>query len=64
MWAAVKRNTDRAVKNRFNLGVVLHGSGDFDGADREYREALRINPDFGGAQINRGHLLARRGAPR
>ena len=54
--AAVKRNPGRAV-NRFNLGVVLHESGDFDGADREYCEALRINPDFGGAQINRGHLL-------
>src|SRR5207253_9243206 len=34
-----------------------------DRAEKEFLSALRINPDFGDAQGNLGHLLAARGDP-
>ncbi|HEY7088013.1 MAG TPA: tetratricopeptide repeat protein, partial [Tepidisphaeraceae bacterium] len=44
-----------------NLGAALERGGDLDGAEREYREALRIDPNDADATANLSDLLRRRG---
>src|SRR5438132_7634865 len=41
----------------FNYGVVLGGLGDTDGAQRAFREAIRLKPDFFPPYINLGTAL-------
>jgi DNA-binding response OmpR family regulator len=51
------RLDDRSAEG-FNLaGVVAELSGDFRIATRYYKEALRINPDFGPAQQNAKRIV-------
>jgi tetratricopeptide (TPR) repeat protein len=40
-----------------NLGVALAGRDDVDGAIEQFRQALRIKPDFPNARINLGDAL-------
>jgi Flp pilus assembly protein TadD len=42
----------------FNLGNVLFGTGDVDGATRHYKEALACDPDHGDALNNLEVVLA------
>jgi tetratricopeptide (TPR) repeat protein len=44
-----------------NYGMILLRKGDTDGAIQQYGEAIKIKPDFVGAQVNLGYALARRG---
>ncbi len=46
----------------FSLGVWRMEEGDVVGAERSYREALRIRPDHDKARVNLAILLFRRGA--
>jgi protein O-mannosyl-transferase len=45
----------------YNLGVALAENGDLDAAIREYREAVRISPNFTEAHTNLGIALAKKG---
>lgn len=62
---ALFRSTVRAAPGslvaRFNLGVQLKDQGDLDGAEREWREALRIRADDPGSNAQLGTLAAVRG---
>jgi len=46
------------VENMNKLGVIYEYVGRLDEAEKEYREAIRINPDFAKARSNLGNLLA------
>ena len=46
---------------RYNLGVALADKGDLNAAIREYRETLRIKPDYAKAHNNLGFALATKG---
>lgn len=43
------------------LGIFFKENGDYPAAEREYREALRLNPQSGQALLELGKLLAGRG---
>lgn len=43
------------------LGIVRKENGDFEGAEKEYREAERVNPRNGQAMLELGKLLLARG---
>ncbi|MDD5629582.1 MAG: tetratricopeptide repeat protein, partial [Elusimicrobia bacterium] len=46
-WQAATVAADPSVaRARFNLAQTLHGQGRFAAAEAEYREALRLAPDF------------------
>ncbi|CAK0749777.1 protein O-GlcNAc transferase [Gammaproteobacteria bacterium] len=45
----------------FNLGVTLTNHGDFVGAERAYRRAIEIAPDFAQPRLNLGSLYERLG---
>ncbi len=55
---AVRRNAPDA---HLLLGILLKENGDYPAAEREYREALRQNPQSGQALLELGKLLAGRG---
>ncbi len=44
------------------LGILLKESGDYTGAEREYREAERLNPGNGQALLELGKMLLGKGA--
>ena len=46
---------------RNNLGVILAGEGDFQGAMSQYRQAVAIDPDYADGHANVGHELLREG---
>jgi tetratricopeptide (TPR) repeat protein len=50
-----------AAEAHYNLGVALYDKDDLDGAIREYREALRIQPDYADAHVNLGVALYDKG---
>lgn len=50
-----------SAQSHYNLGVSLSNKGDIDGAMREYREALRLQPDYFDALENLGLLLVKKG---
>jgi tetratricopeptide (TPR) repeat protein len=50
-----------AAEPHYNLGLALYDKGDLDGAIREYREALRIQPDYAEAHNNLGNALEKKG---
>ena len=45
----------------FNVGVALEATGDVNAAEREYAEAVRLDPDYSAAHNNLGTVLGRRG---
>jgi tetratricopeptide (TPR) repeat protein len=51
----------RNIPARNNLGNALSSSGDKAGAEAEFREALRVNPDSPRVRCNLGNLLGARG---
>jgi tetratricopeptide (TPR) repeat protein len=55
---AAKRNAPDA---HLLLGILSKENGDYTTAEREYREALRLNPQSGQALMELGKLLAGRG---
>jgi tetratricopeptide (TPR) repeat protein len=46
---------------RFNLGIARQERGELASAEREYREALRLNPRYAEAHNNLGNLLSSSG---
>jgi tetratricopeptide (TPR) repeat protein len=46
-----------------NLAAILSAKGDLDGAEEEYRKALRSNPDTLSALLGLSRLLDRKGRP-
>jgi len=50
-------NKENAIAH-YNLGYVLHHSGDLTGAAKHYEQALQIKPDHLDANLNLGALLA------
>ena len=52
-----KSDSPLAYAAYFNLGVLLTESGDREGAEKAYREAVRANPMFCQAYLNLGTVL-------
>ncbi len=44
-----------------NLGIVLQSRGDLVGAEREYREAIKLDPVFANDHRNLGVILQGKG---
>ena len=44
-----------------DMGIVQQSKGDLDGAIQNYREALKLNPDFPEAMYNLGVALQAKG---
>jgi Tfp pilus assembly protein PilF len=55
--------TPHSVVAHNNYGSGLWRSGDAAGAEREFREALRLDPDDAGAQSNLDLVLRARSTP-
>ncbi len=51
------RNTERNFMAHNNLAEGMSNAGDLAGAERNYREAIRIRPSFKHAYTGLGHLL-------
>jgi Tfp pilus assembly protein PilF len=49
------------VKALFYLAVALAGEGDFEGADKEFREALRVEPNLAEAHAGLARALSAQG---
>jgi tetratricopeptide (TPR) repeat protein len=45
----------------YNLGIVLGGQGDIDGAIAHYRQAIELRPSYSEAHYNLARLLAQKG---
>ncbi len=52
---------ERSVMHHNWLGLILMQRGDAAGAEREFRRALALAPDFGGTMANLGSLYGRTG---
>ncbi|HEY3176552.1 MAG TPA: alkaline phosphatase family protein [Candidatus Polarisedimenticolia bacterium] len=52
---------DRSILHHNWMGLILGGRGDSAGAEREFRRALDLAPDFGGTMANLGSLYGRTG---
>src|SRR5579872_4153345 len=65
LWAAasahVLSQTSGNAQEAFSRGTALYQAGDFDGAIREYRAALAVDPANFEARSNLGVALARIG---
>jgi Flp pilus assembly protein TadD len=60
--AAFRQAAQRGVPDaRLLLGIVYKENGDYPAAEREYREAERLNPRNGQAALELGKLLLARG---
>lgn len=60
--AAFRQAAERGVPDaRLLLGIVLKENGDYAAAEREYREAERLNPRNGQALLELGKLLLSNG---
>lgn len=53
----------RRAEAHLNRGVMLAREGNLDGAIAEYREAIRLKPDFPEAYFNLGVAFGRKGNP-
>jgi len=58
--AALATN-ERSVMHHNWLGLILMRRGDAAGAEREFRRAMDLAPDFGGTMANLGSLYGRTG---
>lgn len=61
-WIAHHDTPARCVA-QFNLGVLLAATGDLDGAESAYRDAVTANPKLHQATINAGLVAERKGRP-
>jgi Flp pilus assembly protein TadD len=61
LWTHALKVTSGNYAAHTYLGNALAGAGNVDSAIAEYREALRLNPDFPEAHNNLGPALASRG---
>ncbi len=52
---------DRSILHHNWLGLILERGGDSQGAEREFRRALEIAPDFAGTMANLGSFYGRAG---
>jgi len=60
--SAFKRAAERGAPDaHLLLGIVYKENGDYDAAEREYREAERLNPQNGQTMLEIGKLLVARG---
>ena len=55
------RQTRCTCRRRNNLGQILERGRDFDGAAKEYRQAVEARPTFRLARFNLGRMLLVRG---
>jgi len=55
--AAEQAEAEQKAQEHFSLGAVLYDARDWDGAIREYQEALRLKPDNAEAHNNLGNAL-------
>lgn len=60
-FADVARNTPGFYAAWFNAGAAAEAAGDAAAAERHYREALKVRPDYGPALVNLTTLLRRTG---
>ena len=60
--AAIPAAAQEDAPTAFRHGVELHRSGDIDGAIREYRESLRLDPNQPQALSNLGAALSAQGS--
>ena len=51
----------RFAEARYYLAAVLHQQGDLEGALEEFREAVRLNPDYREAHFGMGVVLRKLG---
>ncbi len=54
LWSDVVAKSPQKARPHNNLGEALFDRGQFDGAEREYREALRLDPSIIEAHFNLG----------
>jgi Flp pilus assembly protein TadD len=55
-WAGPQGQPSDA-KAHFDRGTALYDKGDLDGAIAEYREAIRLRPDYAEAHVYLGNAL-------
>ncbi len=60
-WALRASAAGGDAITHYNLANVLKKKGDGTGAERHYREALRMNPGYADAYVNLGNLHLERG---
>ena len=61
LWTHALECHPRSIIAHANLGVGLERKHDYAGAEREYRETIRLNPDAYDARNNLGWVLLQRG---
>jgi len=61
LFEATARVSTRSVRVLNNHGNVLYTRGDLVGAEKRYREALDLYPDYDDARVNLAGVLIRRG---
>lgn len=60
-YVAAQRTNDDRPEGRLNLGNLALEQGDLDTAEREYRAAVRLHPQFAPAHVNLADLFRARG---
>jgi len=61
LFEATARVSTRSVRVLNNHGNVLYTRGDLEGAEKSYREALDLYPEYDDARVNLAGTLIRRG---
>jgi tetratricopeptide (TPR) repeat protein len=61
LFEATARVSTRSVRVLNNHGNVLYTRGDMEGAEKRYREALDLFPEYDDARVNLAGALMRRG---
>ena len=61
LWTHTLAHTSGNFVAHSNYGVALRQQGKVDEAERHYRQALEIHPDFADAHVNLGLILFARG---
>jgi Flp pilus assembly protein TadD len=59
-WKEVQRFTADRAEAHVNLGSLAAESGDLDGAEREYRAAIKLSPRFPGSYLNLADVFRER----
>jgi Tfp pilus assembly protein PilF len=61
LWSDAVAKSPAKARPHVNLGLALQNAGRLDEAERHYRRALEIHPDYPFALNNLGNILRRRG---
>ncbi|MEW6558159.1 MAG: tetratricopeptide repeat protein [Elusimicrobiota bacterium] len=64
LWQDVISRYPNSIEAHNNLGILLYNSNRFEEAEKAYRNAIRINPNFVNAYTNLGNLFKCRRIPR